>query len=320
MLVVPLELATCGIEGKGCVGVERVVLRAGFERQQAIHFGNPWIRLSDAEKQGFRIRVVSAGVPRRSAVALFERYIVPGVSARLSRAGDGVETPRFGAGLRVMRRDETTAGLGIAATRHPLNDLAPGDERAAGVAPPFGPVGSGLIPSDLAGVDVEGDEVRVRGGDDEVAVDDRHAALGERIAALGDQDGRQVTLVLPQQIAIGGVQGLYLVAIVEDKQHAIMDDGCDFRRPVGQGPGPRNLHSTDVGLLDLFQGTVAPAVVGASPHQPVRWRWVAEHFFGYRREGPGCRGRRLLCVCERSRHGEEKHCHDRLFQFAIAHQ
>ena len=198
---------------------------------------------------------------------------------------DGVDAPQLGAGLDVVAGDEAAAGLGIAAAGHALDHLAVDDERAAGIAPALGPVGGGVIPHDLAGLGVERDDMGVRGGDDQLVVVDRHVALGQVVAALGEQLRRQVALVFPDQVAGGGIERLDLVGVVEDEQHAVMHDRRRLGGAGGHRPRPGRLQVLDVVLVDLVERAVAPAVIGAPPHQPVRRRRIAQHRVGDRRHG-----------------------------------
>ena len=79
-------------------------------------------------------------------------------------------------------------------------------------------------------------------------------------------------LYCQMQVAGRGVERLDLVGIVEDEQHAVMHDRRRLGGAGGQRPGPGDLQVLDVALVDLVERAVAPAVVGAPPHQPVRRR------------------------------------------------
>jgi len=174
------------------------------------------------------------------------------------------------------------AGFGVAAAGHALDDRAVGDEGAAGVAPALGPVRGLVLPVDLAGLGVQRDDVGIRGREDDVVAVDRHVALGEVVAAGVDQLLRQLALVLPEQVAGGRVQRLHLVAVVEDEEHAVVYQ----RRRLGgagrQRPHPSDAQVLDVVLVDLVERRIAPAVVGAPPHQPVAVVGRLEHLVRYR--------------------------------------
>ena len=48
-------------------------------------------------------------------------------------------------------------------------------------------------------------EVRVRGRDEQLVLVDRHVALGEWVTAFSDELRRQIALVFPNEIAVGGI-------------------------------------------------------------------------------------------------------------------
>jgi hypothetical protein len=150
--------------------------------------------------------------------------------------GDGVDPPQFGTGLDVVAGDEATAGLGIAAAGHALDDLAVHDERTAGVAPALVPIGGLVVPNELSGFGVERNDMSIRGGDDQLVVIDCDVALRQILAVVGEQLGRQIAFVFPDEVAGRAVWA------------------------------------------------VAPAIVGAPPHQPIRRRRIAQHGVGHRRQ------------------------------------
>ena len=277
------------------VGVERVVLGARLLRQQPVHFRDPRIGLTGAVEDEILLGIVAAGNPGRTAIAAFERDVVPGIEVRIARMRDGMNAPFLRAGLHVVPGDEAAARRGVAAAGHALDERVIDDERAARVAPALGPIGDGMIPHHLPGLGIERDDVGVRGRDVQIVSIDRHVALGQLIGILREQLGRKVALVFPDQVAGGAVERLDLVAVVIEEQHAIVDD----RRRLGgtrvHRPRPRRLEVLDVVLVDLIERAVAVAVIGAAPHQPVRRRRIAQHLVRdrleiFRRLG----GRRLL--------------------------
>ncbi len=113
------------------------------------------------------------------------------------------------------------------------------------------------------------------------ALDPRGAAVGEFV--------RQGAHVLPQEIAVGGVERLHGVSAGE-KQHAVMDEGGDLVLADRQRPGPGLAQAPDVGLADLLEPAVAEGLVGPPPHQPVAVRGRAQHGVGDRAQA---RERRL---------------------------
>ena len=187
MLVVPFKLAGIRIDGEGRVRIHRIGLHAWLLGQGAAHFRDPRIGLAGAVEHQVLVGIVGAGNPCRGAESALQRQAVPGVVVRVAWMRDGVDAPQLGAGLDVVAGDEAAAGLGVAAAGHALDDLAVDDERAARIAPALGPIGGGVVPRDLAGLGVEGNDMGIRGRDDELVVVDRHVALGHDVGVIGEQ-------------------------------------------------------------------------------------------------------------------------------------
>jgi hypothetical protein len=147
-------------------------------------------------------------------------------------------------------------------------------------------VQSAVVPHHLAGLGVEADQMGVRRGDDQGAFIDRHVARRE-VDRVGDQLCRQLALVFPDEIAVGGVEGLDAVGVVEDEEHAVVDDRGGLGGARDHRPGPGDLEVLDVALVDLLERAVAVAVKGAPPHQPIGRRRIAQHGVGDGREVAG---------------------------------
>ncbi len=161
--------------------------------------------------------------------------------------------------------------------------------------------------------------MRVRGRDEQLVLVDRHVALGERVAAFGDELRRQVALVLPDEIAAGGIERLHLVGVVEDEEDAVVHDRRRLGRAIGQRPGPDQLEILDVGLVDLLERAVAPCVVGSPPHQPVAGGRIAQHVVGDRRNIAG-RLPPLLGQARRHRQGEKRQSQRGCLQKTLKHR
>ena len=284
ILMVPLQLAGIRIDGERGVRIERVVLDALLLRQRAAHLGDPRIGLAGAEIDGVQVGIVAAGHPGRGAEAALERQAVPGRFVGVARMRDGPHPPQLLAGVHVVAGDEAAAGLGIAAAGHALDQLAVGDQRAAGIAPALGPVAGGVIPHHLAGRRVERHDMGVGGRHEQLVLIDRHVALAERLAAFGHQLLRQSPGILPDQVAGRAIDRLHLVGIVEDVEHAVMHDRRGLGGARRERPGPGHLQILDVVLVDLVERAVAPAVIGAPPHQPVGRIGLEQHRIGHRLE------------------------------------
>ena len=91
VLIIPLQLSGIGVQRDGGVGEERIVGDAG-KRRGVTKLGGV-VGCPGAVIDQIELGVVRALVPDRAAGALVERYVVPGVAARLTRPGERMETP-----------------------------------------------------------------------------------------------------------------------------------------------------------------------------------------------------------------------------------
>jgi hypothetical protein len=126
--------------------------------------------------------------------------------------------------------------------------------------------------------------MRIGGCDDQIVAEDSHVAFGKRIAAVGHEVGGKVALIFPEQVTADRIERLHLVGVIEDEQHAIVNDRGDLCRAGGQRPRPCDLEALDITLVDTIERAVAPCVVGPPPHQPVRRRRIAEHLLRHGRQ------------------------------------
>ena len=277
MLVIPFQLAGMRIERQCGVGVKRVVVGAFLFRQQAADFGDVRIGLADAQEQGVGVGIVAARIPGRGAETLLQRQPVPAIAAGLAGLRDGVEAPKLLAVVDVVAGDEAAAGHRVAAAGHALHDDVGGHQWAAGVAPALLVVLGLVVPDHLAGLGVQRDDMRIGGRDDQLVVDHRHVALGGVVAVLARNFDRDVALVFPQQLAVGGIERLHLVEPVVEEKHAVVDQRRRFRGARRHRPAPGYRQVLDVVGVDLFQRAIAPGIVGTAPHQPVVVRRIKQH-------------------------------------------
>ena len=154
-----------GFQGQRRVRIQR---RA---RGAALHDG-PRLGLGGGPVDQVGVGVVAARNPCVGAGAPAQGQVAPGVSSRVSGARDRRRAPQLGPGVGVVGRDEADVVLVPLAPRHPRDDLAPHHDRAAGVPVAEAAVGHLVLPDELAGPRVEGDELgAARAGEDPVAVD-----------------------------------------------------------------------------------------------------------------------------------------------------
>ena len=139
--------------------------------------------------------------------------------------------------------------------------------------------GAGL-PALLAGAGVQAHHVAVgRGVKNHVLIN------GQRLGARGARGGgRNLALVLPDEIAIGGVQRLDDGARFHQIHHAVMDDRNGFAGAGAQAARPRHAQLADVGAGHLLERAEALRVVSAAVHQPVVRAGMQEHVLGHRNE------------------------------------
>ena len=129
------------------------------------------------------------------------------------------------------------------------------------------------VPPDRSGARVEADDVRIdRVEENQVLVDGQAAHLCGRAQPLV-----HFTAVFPDEVAGGGVERLHDVAGVGDVHHAVTDDRHRLRDAWLEAPGPGELHVADIVPVDLVERTVAPAVEGAPPVEPVARIRVLEY-------------------------------------------
>ena len=216
--------------------------------------------------------VVASWDPRVGSRPPGQGQVAPGIAARVSGARDGRRAPQLGAGLRIVGGDEADVVLVPLAPGHPGYDLAPHDDRAAGVPVAEAAVGHLVLPDQLTRPRVEGDQLRsARAGVDLVTVDGdaapRHpgAAIDRQVLVLRN---RLPARMLPEEIAGGCVERLHAAAaghvhhaVVHQRGHLV---GARLHRP-----GPDELQVADVVPVDLVKRAVALAVQRPAPVDPV---------------------------------------------------
>ena len=160
------------------------------------------------------------------------------------------------------------------------------------------------LPPELACLCIERQEESVRRTEvDHVLVDAE--VLTARRSVL---DGRRiVALVLPDQIAIRGVEGLDAAARCHHVHHAAVDDRRRFLRARWQAARPGHAKLGDVALVDLVERAEPMLVVGAADVQPVCRVGIGQHRLRDRdeRRGLGEYGLRPWTRdCDGSEHGD----------------
>ena len=93
-----------------------------------------------------------------------------------------------------------------------------------------------------------------------------------------------LSLVLPDQVAVGGVDRNDAATGIDGVHDTLMDDRRCFIGASRQAPRPGHLELARVALVDLIERTEALLIVGPIYHQPVTRRRVGEHVVGDRLE------------------------------------
>ena len=90
--------------------------------------------------------------------------------------------------------------------------------------------------------------------------------------------------VLPDQVAAHRVEGLDDVARVRHIENAVVGKRRSLLQAGAERTGPDHPQPGDIVAVDLVEGTEAPRVQRAAPHQPVVRIRVLEHGVGDREE------------------------------------
>jgi len=131
-----------------------------------------------------------------------------------------------------------------------------------------------MFPADLSGASVERDDVSVHGGEINHIVVDR-----ESLRSFDATERRilEFALVLPDQIAVRGVERVDDAARRNHVHHSIVDDRDRFRYALAQSAHPGHAKLADVFLVDLLERAVAKCVVRPAVHKPVVRTGIQEH-------------------------------------------
>ena len=229
----------------------------------------------------------------------------PAPQAQESSAGATAPRPSAASWAVMTQASGPPSGMQL----RPETTLAAGDDRPRGLRRRVDPVVEDLrLPGQLAGRRIEGEDVIVRAGVDDVAAVDRHVAVGlqqVRKDVLCDVL-RHFAPVLPDQVARDGVDGLNDVTRVRHVEHPAVGQRRPLLAARPEGACPDHPQVADVLPVDLIERAVAPAVERPAPHQPVARRRVLQHRVGDRHKAVV---RRLRARPRRSGQGDRCHRH-----------
>jgi hypothetical protein len=204
--------------------------------------------------------------------------------------------------------DEADIILIARATGDSGNHLATDDDRSGCVAVTQPGIGDGRVPHALPGSRIDGDDVGVVGGSENLVAEDGDVSLNPPAGIAGGCGGRSLRKprdgrllgpstsqavapwrrggirgfrsILPNQIACGRIERLNHTLRVWQIHHAVVDERHGLLRAgVVHRPRPGELKLLHVLPVDLIERTVTPGVIRTPPVQPVANRWISQHDF-----------------------------------------
>ncbi len=179
------------------------------------------VGLRDTPERQIKLRVIASRNPHRRAIAVGQRMIIPGVTARFAGLRDGFESPGFLPGFRIKGDDVIPASHTPTGADH---DFVFCDQRPAGELETF--VGSErLVPRNLAGLHIERDDVDIRSAEVDLVAVDCYVAFYARVRMLSEQ--------------IAGYS-IRLFAESMDEHDSVADQRRGFIGARRKRPGPRH--------------------------------------------------------------------------------
>ena len=173
-----------------------------------------------SEEDQVEFRVVAAGNPDRTALALRTGDIVPGVSAGIVRPGYRLKTPQFLAAAGVYADYESAFGhhrRGDSLDDHAIGEQWRGPQRIA-----VGAVRAnrdGVLPDWFAGAEVQREQSQIKRGHNDGFPINRYAELPVQ---SGGRVGSGCVLISPKFLAAARVERQHRIVGVGQKHHAVM--------------------------------------------------------------------------------------------------
>src|SRR5262249_41609944 len=155
------------------------------------------------------LRIVAAGAPERAALALRERYAIPGGFGRIAGPCDRMDAPELFAGFRIMSCQETApAGVRRRASGNAGNHLSAYHQGTCCIVEPDSVIGNLDVPNDLPGASVQCKETGITGGEENAVSIQRNAVAGaqELASDVASLQLRQRMSIFPDQIASPGIE------------------------------------------------------------------------------------------------------------------
>ena len=238
--------------------------------------------------QHVELGIVARHHPRADVAALGIGNAAPGFIAGLPGSGNRTRAPQLLAGNGIVSGDDTAVGAKLVLASARGKDLAVGDDGPRGLLRwSLAIVDDTGFPVKFSGYFIQSKQKIVRAGIDDVVAEDRDIPVdtGHR-DELAEVFGL-LALVLPFEIACGGVDRLDVIAGVRHIHDAVVHQGRAFLNSGPHAAGPDHAEAGDIGARDLVERAVAPTVQSAAPHQPVSRIGILKH-----RAGDGLSGGR----------------------------
>ena len=241
------------------------------------------IRVGYTPIQDFTYRIVRARQAPWTGRPLVDCQVAPRVATGLAGRGGDVKLPDFFACLRVVCSDEAELALCLLAGAV-RNHLAISHQQ---------PTGCDLaiidlcFPAQLAGLGIEGDQESIRRAEIDHVLVDADALASRR---PGRDALRIVAVVLPNQIAVGGVQRLNARSWSHYVHDAAIDDRRRFLRARRETARPCHAQLSDIAFVDLVQWTETMLIVRSADVEPVRGIRIRLHRLRDRNERSGLCG------------------------------
>ena len=275
MLKVPLDLAGVGIQGERRICVEDVAtLCVSLDR-------SPRNGHRHADIDQVKVRIVARGNPCGASAALLVWKSSPGFTSGLPLLWDRMRAPQLLTRLHVVGRDPATR-VDVVAAGHSGDDLTVDDLGPAGVMVSDGPIPDLVLPYHVARTGVEGNQIGVVCGDEEMVAVQRGVAVDAR---QGCRVVDPLAAVLPDDRSVARVHRLDEVARLGQEHDTVVHQRGRLLLTRRHGPGPGQAERAHVRRVDLIERAVPPSVVGSAPHEPLTVRRAEQHVLGYGRVG-----------------------------------
>ena len=244
--------------------------RCGVEIVAGPGEGNPGISVADAPEHEVGLRIIVTSDPRGGSTG-FPIVAAPGVAPRLAGLRSHVGFPHLFPCFGIVGSDEPS--IRTITTGNSGDELAIGHKRRRRHVLADRVVADDRSPDFLACLCLERDEHGFREDDEHFVAVKRDTAI-HRLAA---HVARRFAAIAPQDGTRFRVQREHLVERARNEHHAAVDDRRRLVAVVhARRERPHRLQALHVAGIDLVERAVAPSIVRAPRHQPIRCRRVLQ--------------------------------------------